>query len=70
VFRDVQQEEQFGDKWSEMVYMFRYSGMTSVPAYASLCNDCGKCEEFCPQHLEISALLRDVAKEFDSFLHG
>lgn len=32
---------------------------------ASDCIKCGKCEQICPQHLEIRKLLTDVAKEFD-----
>jgi uncharacterized protein len=34
-------------------------------AYASLCKDCGKCEEKCPQGLKIPELLNEVAKEFE-----
>lgn len=32
---------------------------------ASDCIKCGKCEQICPQHLEIRKLLTDVANEFD-----
>ena len=32
---------------------------------ASDCIKCGKCENICPQHLEIRSLLEDVAKEFE-----
>lgn len=32
---------------------------------AASCIECGACEGVCPQHLEIRALLKDVAKEFD-----
>lgn len=32
---------------------------------ASDCIKCGKCEQICPQHLEIRKLLVEVAKEFD-----
>lgn len=32
---------------------------------ASACIKCGKCEQVCPQHLEIRRLLEDVAAEFE-----
>lgn len=32
---------------------------------ASDCVKCGRCEQFCPQHLKIRDLLEEVAKEFD-----
>ncbi len=32
---------------------------------ASDCIGCGRCEKICPQHLNIRALLKDVALEFD-----
>ena len=32
---------------------------------ASSCIGCGACEGICPQHLEIRALLKDVAAEFE-----
>ena len=33
---------------------------------ASDCIGCGRCEKACPQHLPIRALLKDVAKEFET----
>lgn len=33
---------------------------------ASACIKCGKCEGICPQHLQIRALLEEVAKEFEA----
>ena len=32
---------------------------------ASVCLECGQCENICPQHLEIRALQKTVAKEFE-----
>ena len=42
-----------------------YARATEEGGKASDCIQCGKCEKICPQHLEIRALLRDVAKEFE-----
>jgi hypothetical protein len=51
----------FGDKiGSQIKYLLRTNG-----AYASLCQECSECEEICPQHLPISELLKDVAREFE-----
>jgi hypothetical protein len=33
--------------------------------YASLCQECGQCEEACPQKLPVSGLLKDVAGELE-----
>lgn len=38
---------------------------TKTGGKASSCIGCGKCEQICPQHLPIRALLKDVAKEFE-----
>ena len=58
----------FGDERAQMVYAFRYAGIMGPPAHASLCNECGQCTELCPQRLEIPALLKEVAEEFDRHL--
>jgi hypothetical protein len=53
-------------QWARMSYVTFASGAASdKPAYASLCKECGKCAEKCPQHLPIPDLLKEVAKEFD-----
>lgn len=44
---------------------FYYNVHTKHGGKASDCIACGRCEKVCPQHLEIRALLRDVAKEFE-----
>jgi predicted aldo/keto reductase-like oxidoreductase len=41
--------------------------MADKPSYASLCEECGECEEVCPQGLPIMALLKDVSNEFEGF---
>lgn len=43
-----------------------YGIRTNGRGKASDCVECGQCEQVCPQHLPIRALLKDVAKEFES----
>ncbi|MBR4072581.1 MAG: aldo/keto reductase, partial [Clostridia bacterium] len=43
-----------------------YSEYTKNGGKAKDCIACGKCEEICPQHLEIRELLKNVSKEFDN----
>ncbi len=49
--------------WSGKYY---YGIHTKDSAKASECIGCRKCEEICPQHLEIRRLLSDVAAEFEA----
>lgn len=45
---------------------FYYNSVHTVNGgKASDCIACGKCEEICPQHLQIRELLRDVAAQFE-----
>jgi predicted aldo/keto reductase-like oxidoreductase len=45
-------------------YFIFTSGVNSGhPSYATLCKDCGKCEQACPQHLPIRQHLRAVAAD-------
>jgi predicted aldo/keto reductase-like oxidoreductase len=44
---------------------YYYGIHTQNGGKASDCIKCGKCEEICPQHLEIRKLLEVVAKEFE-----
>jgi uncharacterized protein len=55
-----------GTRWARQTYMVFVSGaLGSDPAYASMCKECGKCLEKCPQHLQIPELLKEVAEEFE-----
>lgn len=59
----------FKDKQAKLFYLFQNGGMvTDKPTLASMCKQCGKCEEKCPQHLPISDLLADVAEDMEGFL--
>ncbi len=44
---------------------FWYGMYTSGKGKAGDCIECGVCEDICPQHLPIRALLKDVAAEFE-----
>jgi len=53
---------------AKLMYLTRVGGaMGGDPAYASLCENCGQCEDACPQHLPIQDLLKDVAEEFEKW---
>jgi hypothetical protein len=36
------------------------------PGSASLCNECGKCEPLCPQHIPIRKELKNVKRELET----
>lgn len=42
-----------------------YAARTEGAGQASACVKCGKCEQICPQHLEIRALMERAAAEFE-----
>jgi len=48
---------------SQFVY---YLNLASTHGKAADCIACGKCEEACPQHLEISEYMKDVSETFDN----
>lgn len=52
---------------SKVMYIARVGGLApEEAAYASLCEECGECEEKCPQKLPIKDLLKDVASSFET----
>jgi uncharacterized protein len=44
-----------------MYSLFLMGGLTGIRADASLCKECGKCLERCPQHINIPEKLKEVA---------
>ncbi len=40
--------------------------LSSKPGYAGLCKKCGKCEKYCPQHIEIRKSLSEVEKTLEN----
>jgi predicted aldo/keto reductase-like oxidoreductase len=57
-----------GDKVAIFFYIARMMGaMSGTAANASLCVNCGKCLEKCPQNLAIPDLLSDVTGKFEKW---
>ncbi len=58
----------FGDKRNARLwYLGRmYDLFNEESSNASLCQNCGACEEACPQHLPIQELLKDVVEVFET----
>ena len=50
------------DNWNTDFY---YDVHTQNGGKAGACIECGKCEEICPQHLQIRELLKEVAEVFE-----
>jgi uncharacterized protein len=48
---------------------FFYDHILTPDQRASHCEQCGQCEESCPQHLPIRTLLKEVAREFEPVLN-
>ena len=59
----------FKDKSAKMMYLFQNGGIvTDKPTLASMCVQCEKCLEKCPQHLPIPDLLNDVQEDMEGFM--
>ena len=59
----------FKDKMARMMYLFFNGGIvTDKPTLASMCVQCEKCLDKCPQHLPIPDLLNDVQEDMEGFM--
>ncbi len=54
-----------GDKRNRFKYIQTLGTLSKRPAYASLCTECGKCEQHCPQKIEVRKQLKTVKKEME-----
>lgn len=50
------------DKPLQRIY---YNGLTNTSGKASSCISCRRCEKHCPQHIEISRHMKEIAKAFE-----
>lgn len=54
-----------GKRKARMEYI-QNTAMRKIPGSASNCIECGKCEQHCPQHLEIRKELKAASKELET----
>ena len=68
-FECYNSKQAFKDKAAKMMYLFQNGGLvTDKPTMASMCVQCEKCLEKCPQHLPIPDLLKDVQEDMEGFM--
>lgn len=59
----------FKDKRAKLMYTFFNGGIvTEKPTFASMCVECEKCLEKCPQNLPITNLLKEVRNDMEGFM--
>lgn len=57
------------DKSARFRYFQIMGSLSHIPAVASQCHGCGKCESHCPQKIEIRKQLKTIAREFEGPLY-
>jgi predicted aldo/keto reductase-like oxidoreductase len=55
----------FGGPETKEVYQFHYEALIMEDERASVCNECGVCEEHCPQDISIIKELKKVKKLYE-----
>jgi hypothetical protein len=53
-----------GEETGQQYSLFLGGFFDGIPHYASVCKECGECEEKCPQNLPIRENLKKVAEYF------
>jgi len=66
-FSSFNNKHLFHGRSQQLVYMVYTCGMDGKPSYASLCQNCGKCETLCPQQLPIRKHLKEVVDEMQGW---
>jgi len=54
-----------GGKFNALREYLKCTGMRKDATSASNCIECGKCEQHCPQHIEIRKELKNARKELE-----
>lgn len=56
-------------KWAALVEYFMCTAMRKTSSAVSNCVECGKCEQHCPQHIQIRKELKNAAKQLENPLY-